>query len=287
MRGLKGRTIIDLAMRLDDTAYHPTEAALAEPGSGPRCAARGPSATASLLLFVGADLHPGTALCELLAQDGMRCLWLAGTSAALRAARLARFDAVVLDAAALGTRGAAVLIELNAALQCPLIVVASRPDEVDEIVALEYGAAAYLAQPLAPRRLRAHLAALLRERTAAAFFDADAARPPEPTPHAGWQLDRVANRLYRGERGVPLTEVQSALLQCLIEARGLIVPRARLAAALPNRQDIGARSVDVYIHRLRQRLQGVGVTGFCIEAVRGRGYRLAAVEAAAPGPTVN
>jgi DNA-binding response OmpR family regulator len=247
LRSLNVRTIIDLAMRLDDAAYHPTEAPLAEPGGGPRCAPRGASATASLLLFVGADFHPG----------------------------------------------AAVLIELNAALQCPLIVVAGRPDEVDEIVALEYGAAAYLAQPLAPRRLRAHLAALMRERTAAPYFDAAAAQAPSPLPQCGWQLDRIANRLRRaesdgsGERLVALTEVQSALLQCLIEAQGLIVPRARLAAALPNRHEIGARSVDVYIHRLRQRLHGEGVEGLAIQAVRGRGYRLATLEAAAPERVIN
>ena len=271
----------------------PAEAAPAEPSGGLRCAPRGARATASLVLFIGPDFHPGAALCELLAQDGMRCLWLAGTAAALRAARLARFDAVVLDAAALGPRGAAVLLELNAALQCSLIVVAGRPDEVDEIVALEYGAAAYLAQPLAPRRLRAHLAALMRERTAAASFDAAAAQAPAPLPQCGWQLDRIANRLRRterdgsGERLVVLTEVQSALLQCLIEAQGLIVPRARLAAALPHRHAIGARSVDVYIHRLRQRLHSEGVEGFAIQAVRGRGYRLATLEAAAPERAIN
>jgi DNA-binding response OmpR family regulator len=86
---------------------------------------------------------------------------------------------------------------------------------------------------------------------------------------------------------VVLTEVQSALLQCLIEAQGLIVPRARLAAALPNRHEIGARSVDVYIHRLRQRLRGEGVEAFAIQAVRGRGYRLATLEPAAPERAIN
>ena len=260
---------------LDETARTPTN----EPASAGRGAfGRGmppAAAPASLVLFIGAGFQPSAAMCDLLARDGMRCLWLAGPGPALRTAQLARFDAVVIDAAALGGHGAAVLADLNAALRCPMIVVANQADEVDEIVALELGADAYLAQPLAPRRLRAHLGALMRVRTPAA------AREPAvddaldaPTRVAGWQLDRVGNRLLRHGVRVALTDVQCALLQCLFEARGCIVPRARLAAALPNRRDVSMRSVDVYIHRLRQRLRDEGVDGVVIEAIRGRGYLL-------------
>ena len=269
--------MIDVDMiLLDETARTPTN----EPASAGRGAFdRGmppAAAPASLVLFVGAGFQPSAAMCDLLARDGMRCLWLAGPGPALRTAQLARFDAVVIDAAALGGHGAAVLADLNAALRCPMIVVANQADEVDEIVALELGADAYLAQPLAPRRLRAHLGALMRVRTPAA------AREPAvddaldaPTRVAGWQLDRVGNRLLRHGVRVALTDVQCALLQCLFEARGCIVPRARLAAALPNRRDVSMRSVDVYIHRLRQRLRDEGVDGVVIEAIRGRGYLLA------------
>lgn len=263
-------------MMLDETARTPIE----EPaGAGRSAFDRGlpaTSAPASLVLFVGAGFQPAAALCDLLARDGMRCLWLAGPGPALRAARMARFDAVVIDAAALGGRGAAMLAELNAALRCPLIVVANQADEVDEIVALELGADAYLARPLAPRRLRAHLGALMRVRAPreARELEPDAAIDP-PTRVAGWQLDRIGNRLLRDGVGVALTDVQCALLQCLFEAHGCIVPRAQLAASLPNRRDVHMRSVDVYIHRLRQRLRDAGLDALRIEAIRGRGYLLA------------
>ncbi len=268
--------IIDAHMMLDETARTPID----EPAGAARGSFRrgmpAASAPASLVLFVGAGFAPSVAVCDLLARDGMRCLWLAGPGPALRAAQMARFDAVVVDAAALGGRGAAMLAELNAALRCPLIVVAKQADEVDEIVALELGADAYLAQPLAPRRLRAHLGALMRVRVPAEAREPalDGALDP-PTRVAGWQLDRVGNRLLRQGVRVALTDVQCALLQCLFEAHGCIVPRARLAAALPNRRDVGMRSVDVYIHRLRQRLRDEGVNDVVIEAIRGRGYLLA------------
>ena len=235
------------------------------------------SAPARLVLFVGTP--PPAALCELLAHDGMRSLWLAGPAQALRAGALARFDALVIDAALLGSRAAAWLAELHAQLRCPVVVVAEHADEIDEIVALELGADAFLARPLAPRRLRAHLAALMRLRAPAS----EASPPPAAMPEAAnehWQLDRVANRLRIDGHVIALTEVQAALLQCLAEARGRIVPRARLAAALPHGTNLSARAVDVYIHRLRTRLRDEAMAqGLQIEAVRGRGYVLSGIEA--------
>lgn len=264
-------------MALDDRDF----AAAAPHADTPCRAAAGRSAVpASLVLFVGTP--PASGLCEMLAHDGMRSLWLAGPAQAVRAARLARFDALVIDAAQLGSRSARWLSELHAELGCPVVVVAEHADEVDEIVALELGADAYLTRPLAARRLRAHLAALMRLHLATRRPACDAAAATPTPARDGWQLDRVHNRLSGDGRSVALTEVQAALLHCLAEARGRIVPRARLAAALAQSQPLGARSVDVYIHRLRRRLRDEGVAGLSIEAVRGRGYALADAGAGRP-----
>lgn len=252
-------------------------------GASPRAAVAAPAraaAPASLVLFVGTP--PASPLCEMLAHDGMRSLWLARPAQALRAAALARFDALVIDAALLGSRTATWLAELRAQLRCPLVVVAEYADEVDEIVALELGADAYLARPLAARRLRAHLAALMRLRLTPPA-QRDGAATPSPSPGDDpWQVECVANRLKVGGRSILLTAVQCALLQCLAEAQGRIVPRARLAAALPHGHGLGARSVDVYIHRLRRRLRDEGVNRLTIDAVRGLGYALTAEDNASP-----
>lgn len=220
---------------------------------------------ARLVLFVGAELRPAEAVAEILAREGMRCLWLAGPEQALRAARLARFDAVAIDGALVDGRA---LAELRAALRAPLLVLAPAADEIDEIVALESGADAFLPRPVAPRRLRAHLAALMRR--------APPARPESdgvPTL-SGWSLDALRQALTDGTREVALTEVQTLLLQCLFDAAGALVARAQLMAALPRGERLQVRSVDVYIHRLRQRLREEGVQGLAIEAVRGRGFVL-------------
>lgn len=240
--------------------------------------ARRPTAPSRLVLFVG--MTPKPDLASLLATDGMRCLWLASVAASLEAARLARFDAAVLHAPALGATQARALAHLRMALGCPLLVWAGPDDEIDEILALEQGADAWLPQPIAPRRLRAHLLALVRSHGPTA----DAADELLP---CRWHVDRVHNRLQgAAPRPVALTEAQAALLQCLVDADGRVVPRAQLADALvpSHGHALQARSIDVYVHRLRGRLRRAGASGHDIEAVRGRGYRLCALPSANAWP---
>lgn len=232
-------------------------------------------AASALVLFVGSGCRPAAAQNEMLARDGLRSLWLPTLGHALEAALGAQLDAIVLDAAVLGRRDAAALAGARAALSCPIVMLADEADEIDEIMALELGADAYLLRPVSPRRLRAHLGALMRlhRHAGAGATEATEVSAAAAGPIA-WRVDRLRNRLVRGATEVALTEAQSAYLQCLLESPGRIVPRERLIAALPLGQPVHARSIDVYIHRLRKRLQAAGVFDILIEAIRARGYVL-------------
>jgi DNA-binding response OmpR family regulator len=258
-------------MTLDDTRTASTVELAAIPWR--EGAVAPPRQMAALVLFVGGACRPSPAVCESLALEGMRCLWSPAAAQAIDAARSAQFDAVVVDASFLSERGGATLAHLRLLVRCPVVVLADCGDEIDEILALELGADAYLQRPVAPRRLRAHLSVLIRWRNPAT---AEHGRIESATvPDTGhWQLDRVRNRLLHGQSRVELTDVQCAFLQCLFDAEGRIVPRSRLVAALPNGHPVHARSIDVYVHRLRKRLHEAGVFDLSIEAVRGRGYVL-------------
>lgn len=221
-----------------------------------------------LLLFVGPALAGEPELVTTLGRAGWRCLWLADADAALRAASHAQFDAVVLRAEGEGGPPSRVIDALRRQLSCPVLVVAETADEVDEVIALELGADGWLAGPLSARRLRAHLQALMRPR------DAEAPRDADTVPVGPWTLDLAAQRLERHERRVGLTGLQACLLRCLAEQAGRVVSRDALAGALGGERALHARSVDVYIARLRRRLRDARVEGVSIEGVRGRGYTL-------------
>ena len=227
----------------------------------------------SLVLFAGFGLRPDRELLDTLAKAGVRGLWLGAAAQAMSASAHAHFDAAVLQVDEPMASVARRFEGWRRCLRCPLLVVANGGDEVDEIIALELGADGYLAGPVPPRRLRAHLLMLLRRGQG---LDGEAALPPDLQPlQAGdWSLDRVRNRLIRGGTVVELTEVQAALMQALIEDQGRVVPRARLLQAVSRGRELHARSVDVYVARLRCRLRDERVDGLQIEGVRGRGYML-------------
>jgi DNA-binding response OmpR family regulator len=237
-----------------------------------------------LVLWVGAAARPDRALLQVLARDGVRCLWLATADEAVRAARHAVVDAAVLDAALADGAREPGLAQLRVLLRCPLLVVAQQADEVDEIMALELGADAFVAQPLAGRRLRAHLRALWRARTPLAPLapPAPALQPAPPATGAsdaavwqGFRLERGSDLLSGQGRCVALSPVQSRLLQRLMDAGGRPVPRAALVPALP-RSGVSARTVDAYISRLRKRLDGEGLQALQLQSARGCGYALRA-----------
>lgn len=219
-----------------------------------------------LLLFVGPPVAGESEVAAAMARTGWRCLWLPDVAAAQRAAAHARFDAVVLRAECDGGPSPRDIDALRRALGCPVLVAAGAGDEVDEVIALELGADAWLAGPLTARRLRAHLVAVLRPRG-----EAEAAAT---LALGGWTLDEAAQRLERADRRVDLTALQAVLLRCLGEQAGRVVSREALALAAGGGRALQARSVDVYVARLRRRLREARVDGLAIDGVRGRGYTL-------------
>jgi DNA-binding response OmpR family regulator len=246
---------------------------------------------ARLVLIVGVGLRVESSVSHTLVREGLRCLWLSSVTRALETARLVRIDAVVLDSAEVDGVAGPTLAQVRQQLRCPIVVVAHDADEIDEIVALELGADAFLVRPLAPRRLRAHLMALMRRAASSAepgglastSTDRSSARSTAAgeVSMAGWALDTLSGSLTGRGRRVDLTVVQRALMQCLANAAGRVVSSSQLTAALPGGAELAANSLHVYIGRLRKRLLDEGVHELRVEAVRGRGFVL---RSTSPGP---
>ena len=226
----------------------------------------------SLVLFVGPAVRPDAECAELLGQSGLRCVAVADLDSAHTASGNLQFDALVIDAAVLQPTLALALAGLHVAAGAPMLVIAPRPSEVDEIVALEHGASQYMPRPPSARLLRAHLTALLRPRLGMVAGDTGTGSPDVAL--GGWTLDPQQRRLSRAGRHVELTEGQFTLLHALAEQAGRVVPRGELEARVAGDGALTARAIDVYVHRLRKRLADMGVNDLDIESVRGLGYRL-------------
>jgi DNA-binding response OmpR family regulator len=224
-----------------------------------------------LVLFVGNTVRPDQETNALLERGGARAVCIGGLAQAAQTKSQVVFDAAVVDAALLRPPEEAWVAKLRRLLECPLLVVADWPDEVDEIIALEQGADDYLVRPLSSRRLSARIGALLRTRS------------PQPAPErpaqrslAGWRLDPAMRRLVNGERQVELTELLANLLARLLDDPGRVVSREQLLHRL---RCLGSRvsldGVDTYVHRLRRCLAANAVSGLNVVCLRGRGYLVA------------
>jgi DNA-binding response OmpR family regulator len=242
-------------------------------------------APAHLVLIVARWRAPQRSVVDCLAQRGLRCIWIDGLQGLDGVANQVVPDAIVFDAQADATPLPLALSQLRRRFSGALLVVDGSQDEVDEIMALELGADAHVSHPVTPRRLRARLEALLRRHGGGATLHAERGSDAAPDLPSGWRLDPVHNQLHRGEQSIALTGGQAHLLRCLAQHAGRVVPRAELhdQVCAPD-SELRARSVDVYVHRLRQRLSSAGVRDLAIEAVRGRGFVLRADGTPAGGP---
>jgi len=128
------------------------------------------------------------------------------------------------------------------------------------------GADDYVVKPFSVIELMARVYALLRrsrpERVAERLYAGDL------------DLDRLTRRVRRGNRDIRLGPTEFRLLECLIERPGRVFSRAQLLDLVWGRSaEVGGRTVDVHIGRLRRRLSK-GRERDPIRTVRGAGYAI-------------
>jgi phosphate regulon transcriptional regulator PhoB len=204
-----------------------------------------------------------------LEKEGFRCLVAADGGAALRLAREARPDVLVLDRMLPGLDGLEVTRQLRrdaATARLPIIMLTARADEVDRVVGLEVGADDYVVKPFSPRELVARVRALLR-------------RTGEPAAKTVTRMgvvtvDEGRHQVAVDGRAVELTAKEFGLLVALLRAGGRVLSREQLLDAVwgyANAAEIESRTVDVHIRRLREKL---GAAARHIVTVKGAGYRV-------------
>ncbi|CAH2603152.1 DNA-binding transcriptional dual regulator TorR [Rhodovastum atsumiense] len=201
----------------------------------------------------------------------------AGTAEALRRIlRRERIDLVLLDIRLPDGDGLALMRDLRAQSNVPVILVTSRAEEADRVVGLELGADDYVTKPFSPRELLARAHSVLRR----THGSGEAASPhrDEIRRFAGWQLNLAGHQLIAPDgRQVRLTHAEFDLLAALVNNAGRIMSRNALLDAMSGRDlDPNDRTVDVLIGRLRRKLDpGPGQPGF-ITTEYGLGYLFAA-----------
>ncbi len=148
----------------------------------------------------------------------------------------------------------------------PILMLTARGDEADRVIGLEMGADDYVTKPFSPRELVARVKALLRR----AEPTEDVAR----TIEAGrLQIDPSSYKVTRAGKPLTLSTLEFRLLYYLASRANKVFTRDQLLDAVwGTERFVTPRSVDVYIRRLREKIEADPENPVCLKTVRGAGY---------------
>jgi len=145
----------------------------------------------------------------------------------------------------------------------PVIFLTARAAETDRIVGLELGANDYIVKPFFVRELVARIKIQFRQQ----------AQPVRTLQAGGLLLDRTSCRVKLRGEPVALTATEFRLLEFLMNRPGVVFSREQLLDSVwGHDRAVTDRTVDVYILRLRQKIEEDPTNPQFIRSVRGFGY---------------
>jgi len=191
---------------------------------------------------------------------------------ALKIAREARPDLILLDLMLPRVDGLDVCRELRKTSQVPIIMVTARGEETDRVIGLELGADDYLTKPFSMRELLARVKAVLRRNQPGNSVGNE--HTTITGPH-GLELDEDSRTASLNDNELSLTRLEFDLLQHLVINAGRVLSREQLLSQAWGYDFVGGtRAVDSSIKRLRSKIREILPGTQLIESIRGIGYRL-------------
>jgi two-component system alkaline phosphatase synthesis response regulator PhoP len=189
--------------------------------------------------------------------------------------RFERPDVVVLDLMLPERDGWSVIEEARSeGIATPIVVVSARGTEHDRIHALEIGADDYLVKPFSMKELVARVRAASRR----ASRRDDSVRG-EPIDIEELRIDPLEVQAFVNGESAGLTPTEFRLLYQLALERGRVVTRDELLQKIWGRRESHRdRTVDVFVRRLRDKIDRRATRHTFIQTRYGVGYRLEPVE---------
>ena len=183
-----------------------------------------------------------------------------------------RLDALVIDVAVLGPQAWRYLDTVCARLPLMAVLVCTGPSTVAQRVrALRLGADDWIGKPCHPEELLARVDAVVRRRRRAEAPDA-----VEPVRAGGLEIRADTYQVLSGALASDLTRREFELLGVLVEGEGRVLPREEIYERVWGYAMVhGDRSVDVFVRKLRQKLERVSPGWRYIHTHFGIGYRFA------------
>lgn len=217
------------------------------------------------ILVVDDDRRIRQLLQSYLLENGFRVSVAATAAEAREKMRGVTFDLAVLDIMMPGESGLDLMRSLRGGGNpIPVLMLSALADASDRIAGLETGSDDYLAKPFEPRELLLRIKGLLKRQDGMGATRSEVMFGP-------FVFHQQRGELRKGAELIRLTTREKDFLRILSTRAGAPVARTELA---PEGSEEGARSVDVQINRLRQKIEADPSNPLYLQTVRGAGYVL-------------
>lgn len=177
-------------------------------------------------------------------------------------------DVAILDVTLPDTDGVSLCRRLRQNWHFPIIMLTAHSESDEKIAGLDAGADDYLTKPFDPGELLARLRAQLRRAQ-------DYGNHARKVVIGGLVIDPAGRAVTVDGRSIDLTNKEFALLAHLAANAGRVVSREDLFSHSWGFDiSFGSNSLDVYIYRLRRKLESSADRPRYLHTIKGYGYKL-------------
>ncbi|EPE97865.1 response regulator [Rhizobium grahamii] len=220
---------------------------------------------AAHLLVVDDDTRIRALLNRYLTENGFRVTVAADGAEAQRKLAGLDFDLIIMDVMMPGDSGIEVTKGLRTIKSVPIIMLTALAESGSRIAGLEAGADDYLAKPFDPRELVLRVNNILRRN-----ISSDAPKI-EQVMFGPYTFSLTRKELKKASEVVRLTDREQEIMLLFAKRAGDTIPRHEL---IGNDVEVGERTIDVQINRLRRKIEDDPANPVWLQTVRGIGYRL-------------
>ena len=180
-----------------------------------------------------------------------------------------RFDLILLDLMLPKISGEQLCSKWRSdGLQTPIIMLTAKGQEKEKVAGLNLGADDYITKPFSLEELLARINAVLRR--------TDPARAVgQKFQFADLDVDIAGLKIKRSEEEIEISKREAAIIQFFAANPNRVISRDELYVAVWHEEmsELGTRTVDMHIAKLRSKIEQNAAEPQIIKTVRGAGYK--------------
>lgn len=204
-----------------------------------------------------------------LEQDDMKVEVAYDGETALELAKANHYDMILLDIMLPGFSGLEVCQMIREFSDVPIIMLTAKGDDMDKILGLEYGADDYITKPFNILEVKARVKAIFRRNNR----NVPEQENQKVIETKGLKIDVDSRRVYIDDKEVNLTAKEFELVYLLVSNPNKVYSREQLLKTIWGPSYPGdARTVDVHVRRLREKIEATPADPKYIHTKWGVGY---------------